>query len=511
MPSHYDGSKVLDCRHSDWADKINDWELIERALGSGSKWTKEALDRFDCESDGSFALRTKRALDAISVNTPLESMQGVARGSFDQARIENASDRVTKICNEDFDGQGMHWYNWAIDHALLNTPAYGEFWIAASSPSNLSKITLAEEKDNEPFVFGRKPLQILNFTYENGNTKENGQFKDILFITSEMSLNEETGFNFSIATAVRMTRTETTIFATTDCRAFNIDGVLADFSKGNPIRSMPTPGGIVPFRRVDIGGSIIFPVVQASAQAMNIWTGCYISTFDEGYNQKWTAGEQLPDDFTTGSTSVIQFTNADSKFNITDAPKGAIENAIKFLDHEQRIVDIKMQNNYRNLATKGGPPSGDALVQMNSSQAQAVGYQMGMIGDALQDVIGWMHILTGEAIPEDLNVIMPSSYEATTQKDAVENTLDMQDVEALSEEGLKVKITNKWKSITPPEELEEVVKAELAAELIRLNATTIIDAASAASGDTLNQFGGDTINQDSGDALNQENEDANGN
>ena len=456
---------MLDSRHYDHVINVTEWEAIEKALESGPKWVKFKLKRFDGECTTDFNAREDAASNVLKVATPLQAMQNLARGSKDQARVEGASPRVQGIVDNDFDNNGNSWFNWTVDKALRNTPAYGKFYIFASSPSNVSEIMLSDEKDNNPFVFGRNPLQVLNYRYENGDTQTQGQYSDILFLTSEVVTNSETLYDDQVSIAVRMTREATFVIAVDTCKAYNIEGLVGDFVKGDVIRMIPNKVGIVTCRSVDIGESIIKELVNLSAQAMNVQSASYISTVDANFNQKWTAGEGLPEKFVSGEMSVIEFNQPESSYNVTDAPSGTIENSIKAIDHIQGLVDTIMQNQYQNLAKKGGnAPSGEALTEMNSSQAQAVGYQMDMIGDALGDIVAWLHLLGGEAIPEDLNVIMPSTYESTTQADNMALSLDAQDLTAHSEKALEVKLTAKWSPITPPEDLEEVVKGEMEAE-----------------------------------------------
>jgi len=481
----WNGCNVLDSRHYDHVINVKEWEAIEKALESGPKWVDFKLKRFDGECTTDFEARVDAASNVLKVATPLQAMQNLARGSKDQARVEGASDRVQGIVDGDFDNNGNSWFNWTVDKALRNTPAYGKFYIFASSPSNVSEIMLSDEKDNNPFVFGRNPLQVLNYRYENGDTRTQGQYSDILFLTSEVVVNGETLYEDQVNIAVRMTREATFVIAVDTCKAYTIDGLIGDFSKGDVIRMIPNEAKIVTCRSVDIGESIIKELVNLSAQAMNVQSASYISTVDANFNQKWTAGEGLPESFTSGEMSVIQFNKPESSYNVTDAPSGTIDNSIKAIDHIQNLVDTIMQNQYQNLAKKGGnAPSGEALTEMNSSQAQAVGYQMDMIGDALGDIVAWLHLLGGEAIPEDLKVIMPSTYESTTQADNMALSLDAQELTAHSEKALEVKLTAKWSPITPSEDLEEVVKAEMAAEMPLLEANNVLTLASADSIDS---------------------------
>jgi hypothetical protein len=123
---------------------------------------------------------------------------------------------------------------------------------------------------------------------------------------------------------------------------------------------------------------------------------------------------------------------------------------------------------------------------------------MDMIGDALSDIVAWLHVLGGEEVPKDLKVIMPSTYESTSQADNIELAIDSQDLEAHSEEALRIKITNIWSPITPSEDLEAVVEAEMAAALPLMKANNILTLASAdnldlsddgSAGDGVNQAG----------------------
>lgn len=510
MPSHYDGNTLINCRHHDYSIKQKEWKAIEKALESGPNWTEFKLKRFSGECIEDFEARTEAASNVLKVSTPLQSMENLARGSKSQARITGASERVAKIVEEDFDNNGNSWFNWVVDKALRNVPAYGIYYIFASSPANLSKITLDQEKDNNPFVFGRKPLDILNFRYENGDTRTQGQFSDILFLTSEMVLNSETQYDDHVSVAVRITREDYFIFAVNKCRAYNIDGVATDFSKGDLIRTFPNEIGIVPCRAVDIGESLVKEIVNLSAQAMNVQSAAYIGTVDSNFNQRWTAGEQLPDKYKSGEESTLSFNDTSSTFNITEAPSGSIDNSIKTIDHIQKIVDVIMQNQYQNLAAKGGnAPSGEALTEMNASQAQAVGYNMDKIGDAIEDIVAWLHLLAGEEIPttkviededgnkttvpSELRVVTPDTYESTTRVDAMEQSLNAQDIIATSEKGLRIQLLEKWSPITPAEDLEAVVEAEFLNTWPTIKAGNILTLASAENLGSEDLNGGNTI------------------
>jgi len=493
----WDGNKILDCRYDDYRIKHDEWKAIELALESGEKWVDFKLKRFDGECTPDFEARKDAASNVLKVSTALQSMQNLARGSMDQARIEGASDRVADIVENDWDNNGNSWKNWVVDQALLNVPAFGKYWMFASSPANNSPIMLSEEKDNNPFVFGRRPLQVLNYTYENGDTLTQGQYSDVLVLTSEVVTNRETMFRDTVNIAVRFTREWTFVLAVGDCKAYNQTGGIQGFSRGDVIRMYPNKSRIVTARSIDIGESLVKEVVNLSAQAMNVQSAAYIGTVDANFSQRWTAGEEIPKEYTAGEKTIIAFKSENASYNIAEAPGGTIENSIKALDHIQGIVDIIMQNNYQNLAKKGGnAPSGEALTEMNASQAQAVGYLMDMIGDALSDIVAWLHVLGGEEVPKDLKVIMPSTYESTSQADNMTLSLDAQDLTVHSEKALEVKLNAKWSPITPSEDLEEVVKAEMAAALPLMKANNILTLASADNSDLSDDgSAGDGVNQ----------------
>ena len=474
----YDTNAVLDCRHQSLINNIKEWENIKKSLAGGIDWIEHSLKRFDCESIANFELRKLQAINKIPVSTPIQALINLARGSKTQMRIKGASDRVDKICNNDFDNNGNSWTTFAMEKVLKNVIAYGKYFIFASSPQTLSLITLADEIIFNPLALGSNPLQVVNYRYTNGDTKINGQFEDILFLTTEIVLDTTTKYDVEVDIAVRMTREEITVIAVDDCTAYNINGLPNDYSRGDIIRTVPNSIGLVPVRCVDIDGSLVKELVNLSSQAMNIQSGAYLGTLDSNYNQKWVAGGELPDEFTSGASTVIQFSDPATKFEITENPAGTIENSIKFNDDLQTTLDTIMQNQYQNLAKKGGnAPSGEALTQMASSQAQAVGYLMDSIADALTDVVTWLHALTGESIKEDIAVVMPETYESTTKQDAVALSLDAQDISAMSKDGLRIKLIEKWQPITPPADLDDVVNAELVAEWAILQATQNIDAA----------------------------------
>ena len=112
-----------------------------------------------------------------------------------------------------------------------------------------------------------------------------------------MVTNSETLYDDQVSIAVRMTREATFVIAVDTCKAYNIEGLVGDFVKGDVIRMIPNRVGIVTCRSVDIGESLVKELVNLSAQAMNVQSGSYVSTVDANFNQKWTAGEGLPEDF----------------------------------------------------------------------------------------------------------------------------------------------------------------------------------------------------------------------
>lgn len=500
------------CKHSEYIDKIEDWKRVRKALIGGTTWAKEALMQYECEDEKDFELRLKSAFNRIKISTALRALQGLARGSKSQARITGAEPRIQQIVDEDFDNNGSDWYSWCVDKLLIDLPAYGKVFIGAASPALLVAPKLTDAKDVSPFVFSRTPLQVINWIYENGDTRTKGQFSDILFSTSEMVLNDETGFEDSVEILIRITKKEYVVIATGPCKARTVNGDIGSFSEGDIIRQFENKIGLVPFRCVDIGESIVSDAVNLSLQAMNIQSGCFMGTFDSNYDHIWTAGEEYPEgDVKTGARNITCFTDPKSTLNITQNGTSTIVNSVAFNDDLQQALDVMMQNEMTNLAKKGGSaPSGEALTQMNSSQAQAVGYLMDNIGNAILDIVAYQHLLAGLKDPADLKVKMPDTYESTTKSDAMTLTLDAQDIVVYSEEGLRAKLNEKWAPIVAPDLLEELVEAELKVELEILKSTQILDAAGVASGDTINQSSGDTINQDSGDAQNQGDTNADG-
>ena len=409
------GDKVLNCDnyHYDYQIKIDEWTKIELALKGGDAWINAVVEKYECESDGKLKLRKDNAWDRISVVPPLQAFQNMARGSADQARVEGASERIEQILDEDFDNNGNNWFSWVVENVGLNTPAYGKYHLFASSPANIAPLTLQDEKDFHPFCFGRTPLQVLNWRYENGNTRDNGQYADILILTSEIVSNQETMFNDRVTVAVRFTREAIFVMAVDQCRAHKFDGTVGDFSRGDLIRAVENPIGLVPCRTVDIGESVIRGIINASAQSMNIQSSMYAGVFDGNFNQKVSINAKLPegDSLDLGTSTVLDLPeNAD--FKIVEAPSGEVEVAKMFFDDTQNGVDVILQQQYANLAKQGGnAPSGEALTQMNSDRVQAVKVVMDLAGDALEDIIAWMHLLAGETVPTEKEVEDPETGE----------------------------------------------------------------------------------------------------
>ena len=75
----------------------------------------------------------------------------------------------------------------------------------------------------------------------------------------------------------------------------------------------------------------------------------------------------------------------------------------------------------------------------------------------------------------------------------MELALDAQDITVTTEEGLKIRETNKWQNLAAPDELEAVVKAEVEAQAPTLGLLNDMDAAGAGS-----NFNGDESGDESG-------------
>ena len=357
-----------------------------------------------------------------------------------------------------------------------------------------------QEKDFQPFVFGRQPLKVINWRYENGDTRTQGQFSDILFLPSELVLDENTGYDYNVAIAVRMTREYIIVMATEDCRTIDYTGVYRDFTKGEVIRVEENPLKKVPCRRVDLGKSLVVDAVPASAQALNIQTASFVGTFDANFSQKWVSGAHAPEDgMDVWDKPVIYFTQPDAKYNVTPNPPNQINNAKEFISDLQDFYDNLMQQEYNNMAKKGQQvPSGEALKEINAPKHAATKYILDQIADALSDIIAWMHELAGEAMP-DVQVVMPETFDMPDDNERIANALDAQDISYTTKDGAKIAIRKKWEQLTSGPELEQVVQAELAAELPKMQAMNDMDAAGAGSNFDVDESGdlsgGDTENQ----------------
>lgn len=497
---------LLSCYHVDYGIQKDEWEKIRLAYHGGDPWVAGSLQKYECESAGSFTFRTNNAVNHIAIKTPIESMQNIARGSKAQARVENAHPRVQAALDNDFDNNGNSWFTWLVDEGMSNLPVYGKFFIFASTPAQVSQLTKEDEKDFAPYAFGRNPLQVINWRYENGNTLENGQFSDILFLTTEMVLDQNTRYETQIEIAIRITKEFVIVMAVDNCRAVSgLDGnglfIYDDFEAGEVIRVSENPHGKVMCRCVDIGRSIVVDGVNISRQAMNIQTASFTSTFDGNFTQKWVSGSNAPgdgDDNELGENNIMYFTDAATKYNATPNPTNTVDNAVAFITDLQNSFDNKMQNSYNNLAKQGSQvPSGEALKEINAPQNQAVGYEMDQFGDAMIDIVSWMHELISVPIPDNLIVIMPDSYESTTEQDRITTALDVQDLTAVTLEGMEIIETKKWELLAPADQVEEISKAEADARWQRAVLTSEIDSAGdSVSGDTEDtDTAGDGINQ----------------
>jgi len=496
---------LLSCYHVDYTIQKEEWEKIRLAYHGGDEWIKASLQPYECESDGSFKFRTDNAVNHIAIKTPIESMQAIARGSKSQARVENAHPRVQAALDNDFDNNGNSWFTWTVDEGMSNLPVYGKFFIFASTPAQVSELNKENQKDFDPYAFGRNPLQVINYRYENGNTRKNGQFSDILFLTTEMVLDEKTRYENQIEIAIRLTKEFVIVMAVNECRAVsgrNQDGLIYDdFEAGEVIRITENPHKKVMCRCVNIGRSIVVDGVNISKQAMNIQTASFSSTFDGNFTQKWISGANAPteeEENAVGENSIMYFAKPETKYNATPNPKNTVDNAIAFVDDLQNSFDTKMQNSYNNLAKKGSQvPSGEALKEINAPQNQAVGYEMDQFGDALLDIVAWMHELIGVAIPENLAVIMPDSYESTTEQDRITTALDVQDLTAETLEGIEIIETKKWELLAPADQVEDISKKEAAIRWQRVTLGAEMDSANVpGSGESVDVVtAGDSDNQ----------------
>jgi len=509
IPEAYRNPDLLTCYSHHYTDKLKEWKAIEIAIGDGIEWVEKALKKYECETAGSFTFREDSAYNRLTIDSAIEALKNTARSSSDQARVVGASDRIQEVLNQDFDNNGNSWFSWVVDQALYNTAAYGQYFIFASTPAATSEITIAQEKDFNPFCFGRKPLQVLNYTFENGDTRTQGQFSDVTFITSEMVLNTKTMYEQHIGIVVRMTREFIIFFASDEkCSAYDGAGVYKDFSKGDVIRVLPNELGKVPCRMIDIEKSLIYPAVNASKQSMNIQSGMFMGTFDSNFSQKWVSGQDAPQDgeLDVGDDVVLWFKDPTAKYNVTPNPPNQIDNAIKLIENNQDFYDNLMQQEYNNLAKRGTQvPSGEALKEINAPQEQATKYLIDQAGDALSDIVAWMHELAGEAIPDDLQVIMPKSYEASDESQSIDNAADLDAIEANTAEGIEILQRQKWEQFTDGEELEKVVAAETAAILGRTQLLNDMDAAGAEStfnnGESEEEPGREPVNQPEGEGV----------